>query len=534
MVIKEKVNIESITWKVWSWYMLSIPFLFFFTSLWLQFMPYGSNVEGDMPFYSKISLHLFKTGIENTQHYFNEGLNYQTGNSAYHYLELWFNGLISKLLSSHYTNMFTLRFFTIPYFIVLIVIGLKNFITNNRSLSLFIASLLFIIFVSFINYSSIVNFGKPAWGISNHFFTRSNFIFFYFALISAFYILFKHHNTAAFAGYLLLAPIISITTAPAIFTGIVLFTLFKLILKSISKHEAFKILGYTIATAIAIYLFYMITGTKVQSRIVDESGLVGLISYNLTIWKAIVHQIVTLSIRILLFAVIPFALTYKFRDKIPSGYFNLLLFSIITAISGIVLFQTIPTIDNAYQIPYIGYTSIGIVLIISILILFEKLNNYWKVGLFCLFGISLFLIKKNQILPLQLNKSIEYNYLIHQGFNKQQIQLIDKKISTSNRIIKAGFIRAEMDKPIVYQTGNLSFILSDKLRLYPITPLSHFKEDNKDDIFNNLSQQFPFYTNFDTTSEIEYINQYIEENDLQFVFSDAPIEGLNLEVIVLE
>ncbi len=532
---RAKISVEAISWKTWRWYIFLIPLLFFVTTLWLQFFPYGANVEQDMPFYSKISIYLFKSGIENTQHYFNENVNHKIGNTPYHYFELWFNGLIKKCLSSHYSSMFVLRMFTIPFFIVLMLIGYMNFLKQNNSIKIFVLSIFFIILVTFINYTKLVNFGKPSWGISNHFFTRSNFVFFYFSLLPAFHSLLKQQNNIAFVGYLLLIPIISITTAPAIFVGIVVWALIQLKFKTITKSEVFKIFGYTFASAICIYIFYLITGNKVQSLVIDNNGLIGIIKYNLLIWKAIIHQIVTLSLRSLLFISIPFVIVYKFRKDFSSNIFSLFLFSIITSFVGIVIFQSISTTNNAYQIPYIGYTSIGIMFNLAIFILFEKINNYKKIPLFGFFSVILVLTKMNHIQTLKINEYIETQYLELRGIDNSNIDMFNKKLKAyPDKIIKAGYIKSDMRKPIVYQTGNLLYMLSDQLQLYPITPLSHFDPEDKTIVFNKLKQKFPFYANYNTTDEIEYINQYIRENELQFIFSEVEFEDLIVDVFIIK
>lgn len=485
-----------------------------------------------MPFYGKVAESLINLGIENTNHYFNTIK--LSGNATYHYFELWFTGIIGWLTNSIFTYVLIYKYFTLPLFISYIALAVFSLLKNKKSAIQFWLSIFVISFVVMISFTPIVNFGNSGWSISHFIFKRTNFIFFYFALLPAFINFLRHNNISIFIGYLLFIPIITITAAPVILASTFCFILIIYFtrLSLMSKIEFFLTLGVISLTSIAIITFYALTGDSVVDRISNDPGSSSIFDTIISIWKGIAHQIITLSFRIILFGLMAVLIVLKVRKFINKEFYILLSYAILSGIIGIVLFQIIPKIDNAYQIPYIGYSAIGLINVIAIFYLINYSKGYYKLGL--IITVLTFAVNSNIKRYKAVDKfhSIEYLHLTQRGYTLKQIKDFHILLSAEPTKLIEGAFYAETEKikkPMVYQRGNDFYILRNNFHLYPITPI---KFDERPDL-KHLKDQFPFYNNFDAENQVKYTNQFIQDNRLQFVISDVDIDGLEVPLIVL-
>lgn len=530
-IIYQKPKFDIISWSEWRIQMLSVPFLFLFFLTFLIFFPYTNNVEGDMPFYGKVAESLITLGIENTNHYFNTIT--LSGNATYHYFELWFTGIIGWLTNGTFTYVLVYKYFTLPLFISYITLAVFSLLKNKKSAIQFWLSIIVISVAVLINFAPLVNFGNPAWGITHFIFGRTNFVFFYFALLPAFIYYLHHNNLSIFIGYLLFLPILTITTAPVIFSSTIIFIsiVYFARLRLLSKIKTLQTLGVILFTGLATVTFYALTGDSVVDRIANDPSSQSFFSTLISIWKAIIHQLITLSLRLLLFATIAVLIILKIRNLISREFYILLSYATLSGLMGVILFQIIPTIDNAYQIPYIGYSAVGVVTIIAIINFYHNGTIYYKFGL--VIAVLALAINSNirRYTPVDQIHSIEYLHLTQRGYTLKQIKEFHKLLSSEpNKILEGGFYAKpeHIKKPIVYQRGNDFYILRNNFHLYPITPI---KFDERPDL-KHLKDQFPFYNNFDAVNQVKYTNQYIQDNCLQFVISDVEIEGLEVPLIV--
>ena len=152
-IIYQKPEFEIISWRELRMQMVAVPLIFLFFTVLMIIAPYQSKVENDMPFYSKISEYLILNGIEDPYHYFNNSHLKEQGNSAYHYFELWFNGIMGWMLNSTFTFMMLLKQFTLPLFITYIIIGFTNFYKNRHRLSPYLILALLITSIILIDFS---------------------------------------------------------------------------------------------------------------------------------------------------------------------------------------------------------------------------------------------------------------------------------------------------------------------------------------------------------------------------------------------
>ncbi len=532
---------EPVSLKTVWFHMLFISILHFILALLLQIFPYGANVENDMPFYAQISEYLIVTGIENTNHHFNDLLISPTGNTVYHYFELWFNGFIGSQLGNSYTYLYLFKFLTLPLFISYCIAGTVQIIpTGQRMLSLVI---LFVVSccVLITNFSPFINLGSPGWSISHHMFSRTIFIFYFFGILPAFLALYGQRNYLQFMGYILIIPLISATTAPAIYSGSFLFVVFLGIRRIISRKELFLLLGIIIVSALAFFIFYLITGVK-SDEVKSGNFFSELADTAIALWKAIVFQITTLSLRSFLFALFPLILIYRVRKKIHPAFFILLLFALIISVSGILIFQAIPTVDNAYQIPYIGYTCISVVLAFAFVLTYQFAQFFGRlitvVLAFCLAIYTLI----PRVVEVHLDEGIARNYLLQQGYTRENIDLVDSVLLEIHEPqFSAGFILTSPDaedfairKPIVWQLGQELGMLRNGIALHPLTPPVDIM-GNRDEWRNKSFdlKTLEFYHDENVSDWKAHTNAYIKKHDLKFIFSDGPVEGLDIPVYVI-
>ena len=461
-IIYQKPKFDIISWSEWRIQMLSVPFLFLFFLTFLIFFPYTNNVEEDMPFYGKVAESLINLGIENTNHYFNTIT--LSGNATYHYFELWFTGIIGWLTNSIFTYVLIYKYFTLPLFITYIALAIFSLLKKKNAASQFWLSIIIISVAVLINFAPLVNFGNPAWGITHFIFSRTNFVFFYFALLPAFIYCLQYNNLSIFIGYLLFLPILTITAAPVIFSSTIIFIsiIYFARLRLLSKIKTLQTLGVILFTGLAIITFYAITGGSVVDRIANDPSSQSILSTIFSIWKAIIHQIITLSLRLLLFATIAVLIILKIRNLISREFYILLSYATLSGLLGIILFQIIHTIDNAYQIPYIGYSAIGVVTIIAIINFYNNSTIHYKFGL--VIAVLALAINSNirRYTPVEQTHSIEYLHLTQRGYTLKQINDFHLLLASEPTKLIEGAFYAETEKikkPMVYQRGNDFYIL---------------------------------------------------------------------------
>ena len=331
-------------------------------------------------------------------------------------------------------------------------------------------------------------------------------------------------------------PLISATTAPAIFSAAVLFSIWHYI-KYQNKKSLLISVSFIVITAILFFLFYKLTGSSLGHRISQEESLIDIVSRIKTLWKAIIQQITLITLKAILFAAIPVLLVLPFRKKIPKNYWDAIIFSLLTIFMGVTIFQLIFDIPNAYQLPYIGTVALTSIVTIGIVLVYNRLGTFKKSIVFLVFLVVGLLTTYQRGEKIYDYTSIEYNHLLKRGYNHETIIQLRKHLITNEPdIIEAGCLTAgnetkglNLTKPKVFQLGGDFYILRNKFNLYPITP-NNFNERPE---LLYLKEQLPFYRNFDEENPLRYTNQYIRENNLQFVISDVQIEGLEVPVIVL-
>lgn len=539
-------SIKAVSTKSWLINIsLTCP-IFLLLSLVSQLLPYSWSIENDINFYSQVSQSLINSGIENTFHYFNEYINDSAGNNAYHYFELWFNGIISLPLEGYFSNLLLLKHFTYPFFITLIVIGLFSIITNLALSSQNLFSLLLIVSLLFVNLSTLINFENTAWDILHSVFDRPNFIFYFYGLIPATYVFMQGENYSAFFGYILILPILSITTAPSIFLSAILFAFYLRTNKLLMPKQFLKIVGVISAVAGSIVCFYGITGSSVDSQLSQGTSISNLFQTAIQLWKAILHQIVTLSLKSLLLLIIPLGLGIFLIKKNNSNFIHLAVFALLTSFSGILVFQVFPTTTNTYQFAYMGYVTIFLVLILSILLVSSFFSIRQNILLLTTILTLAIIFNANNFRLPEWSKSIEDNFMSLRGYKSNTIQTLKSELTNYEEktpqnigflINKESTVSPNHKHSLTYQYGNEILIYMNNLHFLPLTPPKLLYQDSKQiskyERAKGFNDKLTFYQHFDSSNSTGFINRFIKENSILFIISDSVVTYLDQKLITI-
>ncbi|NLG04934.1 MAG: hypothetical protein GX567_14045 [Clostridia bacterium] len=539
-------SIKSISAK--SWYKnicITIP-IFLIFSLVSQLLPYSWSIENDINFYSQVSQSLINSGIENTFHYFNEYIDDSVGNNAYHYFELWFNGIISLPLERYFSNLLLLKHFTYPFFITLIAIGLFSIITNLALSSQNLFSLLLIVSLLFVNLSSLINFENTAWDILHSVFDRPNFIFYFYGLIPATYVFMQGENYSAFFGYIVILPILSITTAPSIFLSAILFAFYLRTNKLLMPKQFLKIVGVISAVAGSIVCFYGITGSSVDSQLSQGASMSNLLHTAIQLWKAIIQQIVILSFKSLVLLIIPLGIgVFLIKNNYPN-FIHLAVFALLTNFSGILVFQVLPTTTNTYQFAYMGYVTIFLVLILSILLVSSFFSIRQNILLLTTILTLAIIFNANNFRLPEWSKSIEDNFISLRGYESNTIQEIKSELTYHKEkhpkkigflIVKERTISPNHKHSLTYQYGNEILIYMNNMHFLPLTPPELLYQDSnqtsKYERAKGFNDKLTFYKHFDSTNSTGYINQFIKDENILFIITDSVLPYLDQKLITI-
>jgi len=243
---------------------------------------------------------------------------------------------------------------------------------------------------------------------------------------------------------------------------------------------------------------------------------------------------------------IPVSIIFFFREKFSSSYFSLAVFVLLTSITSIVIFQMVPTIDNTYQFVYVGYVSIYFITIFILVNLFQSLQLLKKY-IFLFISITLGIVSlKNNYHSLDINETIELNYLQRRGFDAKTIREVKDLIKNKNNmeIVKAAFIVSNENTlapshkhSLTYQYGNDFKILNNVLQLYPLTPPNMLYQDTNNSIKYNRATSFnekiKFYHNYTNGNDEKYINNYIKKENISFVITDKKHFSIDVPTIVI-
>ncbi|HTA62682.1 MAG TPA: hypothetical protein VK835_09510 [Bacteroidia bacterium] len=469
-----------------------------------------TSIEYDVRFYAKIAYSLKEFRQENLYHFFNQYNSQFQGITPYHYFEMWLTSLIIFLFPIK--SIIAIKYITYPFFISSICYGTLGFIKKNK----FLFSVLFVFLSTLPLYIvSILGSGFPVY---TDFWLRPNFITYYYILLPIFYFIIDKNWT-----YLYLIAIIgcaiSVIIIPCLFGGIFLLSILLVHQKTINKREFLTLNSLLLAACVFSAMLFNFFAPN--NNLVVNHPFKDILIGSLSIWKAVIHSIVTLCLESLSLVGVIFLLN---RFKIKDSNFNYILYLVsFQAVIGILLFQSLNKLDNAYQFPYFAYAAIGFTVIIGLLLLIDTLKKsiikYFLAGILvaiCLwFSYSEYNFKS-------LNMSLEDKNL--NNISKAWVNAVSNFISL-NKEAKGGFVLSKKDlesldpksrSSITIQTGSFISYITDNCNLLNLTckdTLLSDKSLKNEEVFNKVEkwmEAFPLYT-----QECN-VNEYLKSKKIDY------------------
>ena len=498
------------------------------------------SIDNDIIFYGKIAENLNKTGLENIFHYFNNNDNSFNGTNPYHYFELWLGSLLFPFFKGVFPNIIILKYLVYVSLKAVLALGLIALLETIKKVN--ISDVLMVVFLTFISFLFLTEIGNNSWILYGNFWLRPNLIMYFLFLIpSLIYFNKKEYREAFF--FLLCLPVVSIATAPAVFSGTLLILLSALFFDKKNKRKYFQVFLVTLFLIVFIFLFYMFTGVKAEVLKTDDKNISALIFHNLSIWKAIVGTTLSLGLRVIVLLAFPFSLIFLFfknRRQVLQDNLPLMSIAIAITFSGIIVFQLTTSIDNTYQFPYIGYALCYLINFYMICILIHSFSKPYKKTLFLIVLIPL----ASLTFIDHLNFNFKFNSL--KKFNLSRYEVSDsfsEAIGTylsENPQAKGGFMLSKRDiaemsvgqrHSLTYTLGNYISFLSSNTNLTSLTDPDILYSDINESVrhftkVKSFNDQLSFYREFNSMHlpYAEFLRQYLKSNNYNFIIASDDID----------
>lgn len=513
-------SINKLNWK--RNFLLSIEFAFTFAIIFILslFWDYSKSINNDMFLYANIGKNLSENGSENIFHYFNGILDskYSEGVFPYHYFEFWFLALLKPLFGK-FSAIIILKHFVYNYLKTTIIIGVKAIITELTGKNKFYITPVIVV-LTLIPYDDFLNLFDAGWSYYTSIWTRPNFLAYLLVLIPFTLLIFKQKHKLALLTLLTL-PIVSTVTAPPVFIFSGLYLIYLTWSKKVTLKE-FAILLLTLLTlAISILFFYKTFGIEIKS--LDLNAEILISKYKQT-WKAMIFFIVTLPLGLLTIITPLFLLSRKSKFKKEMNLLLIAAFSISTF--GVLIFQLGNFIDNFYQFPYLGYSFVYLLTIITIgYITFSESIALKRVGFsIIIFGFILFFIDVNP--PKSLNL-IENNISYKESESKLNFtQLLKNKTLVSGRgllILDRKTVKAIPPKKrdmISNQYANFLYYINSSIELilYTSPSIYFFDEEKGDSKFNKAHTYNDLMPQELYEGDLAILNTVIDKYKVEFLY----------------
>lgn len=419
------------------------------------------------------------TGNENAFQHYNNQATYFQGTYPYHYFELWLTNLLFKL-NPFISTVVVTKYISYPLLKTLGIWGIWAILKDRDKNQFYLIP--FIALLSTIPLHQILDLAGNSWGIYTDIWIRPNFItYFLFLIPTIFFIQNKQFYTLII--WLIFLPLVSTTTAPAIYASLIVFIAMLRLKKKLTIKQTAQLASIVILSAGLILLFYLLTSSILSSSADNPKGTVSLLATITKLWKAIIFMSITLSLRVALFAGIITGLAYLFFKNNVVHFKTLLHFSIVSfvlSLMGILVFQILPTVDNTYQFPYVGYLSLHLLTMYFLILLISKKESRilpFLIILPSLIWAGLNLYRASDSLAFKSPSTVHYN-LEKRGYSNESISTLKAYFNKHPNAQGAFYISKETlaDTPpkkrhaLTFQPGDEVNYLINYSTLLPITP----------------------------------------------------------------
>ncbi len=317
---------------------------------------------------------MLSTGQENRWGVNNVLSDYYKGVAPYHYFELWISNLFSVFTRA--PCIVALYLFVYPLLNFVTALGLLALVEKVSVVNfLKQISVLLLLFVSGFYFNSVspdfsysMNFGEsPMEYMGEKYVSYYPFIIFYF-------LLFLEGFFVPALAFLLIVPVISVSTLPGIFASYVLFTAYAFFAKKLNRKEVFRLIMYLVVLCVFLALFYKCLGATDNPYFVNGifyyTDLKSFDFYAIKVFFAeLAYRICDNPLKFLLLHA-PFVpiVILVFRANKKAGYRSLLLFTGILYAVSLLLYGIFYKLFDGIQFYTNDFTFINVFIIFSFIL----------------------------------------------------------------------------------------------------------------------------------------------------------------------
>jgi hypothetical protein len=471
-----KFNYKAISLKELIPFLYIISIVFFFYNIYI----FSENIHHDIKYYSRIAYNLGKNGEENFYHFYNDVDKKYNGMIPYHYIEFWLASLFNKLTGT--LAIFSLKNFSYPFLISLFSYGILSVVNQNK-LTIFIM----FFSISIFPLGNLIGCYYSGWTIFTDFWIRPNLIMYYLFYTMVLCTLIDN-NWQLFYVFAGIGLTFSVLIIPEIIISLIFLEIIKIFNRGTQYRKSIELLLIPFLSLSLIVVLYYFFNSKIN--ISTKFSLSDSLIYDIKIWKAVVSTFAIIFIE-LMSAVVIFAIFNKYVFK--KKYFQLyLLFLTFIIVCGLLIFQFLNKIDNAYQFAYLGYSGVGFALFITVCLIGDS-NNYKIKLIYAVIPILMIYFNLNRFDFIGTRESIRDSSLKYENVSKEWVEqynqniIIPKKTKGSfvNSKEELSNINPKLRHSLSRQLGSYICFLTDESDLFSITCkdtlLFDYENNNKED-----------------------------------------------------
>ena len=493
----------KINWRnIFTYFVLSSSIFLLLTSIIFNF---NSNyvITGDYQFYAKLAAYINELGFENPLLDYSNTLE-QTC-SPYHYADIYFTGLVSKLFNLHTQYSLTLVVFPILFSTIIFSIRqLLDSISLNKYNLVIAVLILFISMFGLLFPTSLLP--MDVWSISLLGMPKLSYV--YLCAVWIVYFITKNDNQS-FIFFTLVLSFVYTMVSPAFFISSCLFILIK---KRTIDLEFIKLVIPLILTTIFFITFYKLNGG--ENSYSHDNPL--FYTFTLAGIKTAINIIGKMSIQIVICSLPFIGLIIFCKDNISKNIIKyLILVYFISLGMWAVLFEMIDSV----QLWANAFLPLYNIILVYFLFVGLRNSNFIKKSISIIFCFIIFIyLNHNNIISSNLLNDIN----LTEYRNKNFVYILNKK-KYSTPFLK--------NENINQDKTNSLFFVNDNLKIYCIST-ERIKPENNNE--KGLIDQLIFnkYCQLHNKKSIilNKIN-FIVENEIDYLLIDEPIIPKDLENI---
>jgi len=513
----KKFELSSYNYKTLLHLLYIFPITYFIYGCFL--LP--TSIENDVRYYAKISFALAEFGQENVYHFYNKFDKGFWGIMPYHYTEMWLTSFFNVIFKVK--SIIALKYMTYPFFISSLGYGVFGIVKRTS----------FFTFILFLGLSALPFFHISVFGsgfpVYTDFWIRPNFIIYYYVLLALFLLIIEKNWNLLFL-FVIICGTASVIILPCLYGGLFIFSTVLMFRKDI-KVQKFVFLN----ASLLLFFILLITLNGIFSPALSlYSGLSfpEIIAYSLSIWKAVVFSIVTIIIECGMLLLVGYLLN---RYLVKEDALNFIyLFILIQVVIGVVLFQMLNQLDNAYQFPYFPFAATGFILILSIIMVLDSHSFVrLRTSLIALLIVFCCFTSYKNFNFSKFDMSLEDKNLFREKVSKDWVRNT-RKYFEANPEALGGFVVTKADLKnfppntrncLTYQWGSFLSYITDNCNLPDLThtdTLLADKNETNAGLFTKAEtwmNVFPKYTH--RSSAISFLDE--GELDYFISFKNLPI-----------